>query len=473
LKSYSFTKEPFIGLLKNLANRDAFYDKITLIMDGELPTYDIHIPDGNEYCANGFFSHNSTIRGRRYNIVFVDEYADVPEAVINTVVSPFLNVIRRGIRNQLIIGSTARYKWSHLWKTYVLYKAKSGKINKDMLRFLTNKRFKVEPHKYAVYEYDFRDIWQQSQEEINQSYNISEEILEDQMTKMTRDEFGMENLNVFPDDTIGFFESKLVLDTATVKEENNQFVKSANECFMFIGDDVKADDKSFFCIGIDVARSEDPLAANFCCQIIKIFESKKILAKSIAMHGASYQEMVRTIRRAHVDFGLDRVVRIDMDIGGGGSTIRDLLAEEWTDPITGRTYMPILEKIPTEERFKNMIGGYRILNMQYQSDVFNNSMFHTMKADMEQGRLLLPQHIVKARDKEIELIGREIAKTKSELIMLEMKPTQAGFKFLSPRGHQKDRAVALGLANMGANSFLYSDINQEPEVSPVIGFWIS
>jgi intein/homing endonuclease len=50
-------------------------DSIFSIEDSECETYDIHVPDGNEYCANGFFSHNSKIRGYRAHDLIVDEFA--------------------------------------------------------------------------------------------------------------------------------------------------------------------------------------------------------------------------------------------------------------------------------------------------------------------------------------------------------------------------------------------------------------
>lgn len=418
----------------------------------------------------------SKIRGRRYNLVFVDEYADVPKTIVDTVVMPFLNVVRRGKKNQMIIASTARYKWNHLWTTYVLYKAKAGLWAERTMEVLNAHGFKIEPEKYMVHEYDFRDIWEQSDEEKNNSYNISEDVIEKSFVEMTNEEFGMENLNLFPDDTAGFFPAQLIMDAAVTIDEDWKMIRNAGESFILRinktkEDTILEDTESFFAFGVDVARSDNPLAANFCLQVMKIRGLKRGLCKTITLHGASYQEMVACIRKAHIAFGLERVVRIDMDAGGGGTTIRDLLSEPWRDPDFGVLYDPILEADPEEERYKYIDSRYRILYLHNQTDTFNNYMFHQLKADLQSGRTVLPPHLRKDRDPEIQEMGLEILKTKTEMIMLEAKATKAGFKYEAPKGHQKDRVVSFGLANYGVNIFLGGD-DGKPQSDLPVGFWI-
>ena len=396
----------------------------------------------------------ATIRGRRYNIIFIDEFADMPETVVRQVIQPFLNVVKRGMKNQMIIGSTARYKWNHLWPRYVFYRAKEGTWPKEVMDRLTGAGFKVEPNMYKVFEYYFLDVNAQE----NGPFQISDYILEEQYNQQTQDEFGMENLNLFPDETVGFFSSQLVLDKAVSIEEDEQIL-------------LLADDKdSFFAFGVDVARSDDPRAANFCVQIIRIKNLQKNLCKTITLHGASFQEMLACIRHAHIDFGTDRVLRIDIDAGGGGTTLRDLLSETWKDTESGRTFDPIIDM--DDENFNVTPTQYGVLHMQNQTDVFNNHMFHSLKADLEQRRLVLPVTIRKSYDKPLEKVGIEIGKTKTELIMLEAKAIRAGLKFDVPKGYQKDRAVALALANNGINILFGEGRERQPDYEPAIGFWV-
>lgn len=55
-------------------------------------TADMHIPDGHEYCANGFFSHNTKIRGARAQVIIIDEAFAVPEVIIDEVIAPMMIV---------------------------------------------------------------------------------------------------------------------------------------------------------------------------------------------------------------------------------------------------------------------------------------------------------------------------------------------------------------------------------------------
>lgn len=64
-----------IVLMKEEVEKDMIVDEIKSISDSECYTYDIHVPEGNEYCANGFYSHNSRIRGQRGQDILSDEFA--------------------------------------------------------------------------------------------------------------------------------------------------------------------------------------------------------------------------------------------------------------------------------------------------------------------------------------------------------------------------------------------------------------
>ena len=53
------------------------------------------------------------IRGRRYHIIFIDEYSQMDELIIKLVIRPMLNIKRKGKQNQLIVAGTAYYRWNH------------------------------------------------------------------------------------------------------------------------------------------------------------------------------------------------------------------------------------------------------------------------------------------------------------------------------------------------------------------------
>lgn len=75
LRVYGHLDDPRIASIRCLADPDIYYDEIVSIEDSECVTFDVHVPDGHEYCANGFNSHNTKIRGFRANVVLADEFA--------------------------------------------------------------------------------------------------------------------------------------------------------------------------------------------------------------------------------------------------------------------------------------------------------------------------------------------------------------------------------------------------------------
>lgn len=105
LRVYGHVDDPRIDSLRCLADPDIYYDEIVSIEDNECITFDVHVPDGHEYCANGFHSHNTKIRGFRANVVIADEFACVDKNTlvetnnglerISDISDPETNVINR------------------------------------------------------------------------------------------------------------------------------------------------------------------------------------------------------------------------------------------------------------------------------------------------------------------------------------------------------------------------------------------
>jgi len=65
LDAYQDISDPFLNILSELNDQDIYYDEIVEIQHGQSPTYDIHVPNYHEYCANAFYSHNTKVRGMR------------------------------------------------------------------------------------------------------------------------------------------------------------------------------------------------------------------------------------------------------------------------------------------------------------------------------------------------------------------------------------------------------------------------
>lgn len=81
-----------VDSLLKLCNENIFYDIVTDIKESRDDTFDLHVPVIHEYCANGFFSHNSTIRGLRANDIIVDEFACLKAGSIVETTDGFIRI---------------------------------------------------------------------------------------------------------------------------------------------------------------------------------------------------------------------------------------------------------------------------------------------------------------------------------------------------------------------------------------------
>lgn len=143
-----FTKEflefdPIWQALYKLTCPNYFYDTVKTVTDSHCFTYDLHVSDGNEYNANGFFSHNTgeNLRGERANVLIIDEGLLVSQEIQEKVLEPFIlanldlsemvkiqdienRLIKEGLlkeedrtvfpRNKIIVCSSAPYEFQFL-----------------------------------------------------------------------------------------------------------------------------------------------------------------------------------------------------------------------------------------------------------------------------------------------------------------------------------------------------------------------
>lgn len=144
-----------------------FYDEIVSIENSESPTYDIHVPEGNEYCANGFFSHNSKIRGLRANDIIGDEFSSQSREIFENVIAGFAAVSANPVENvknaakvkaaeslgiklveddkifgskdnQIILSGTAYYDFNHFadywkrWKAIIETRGDKHKLSQNV-----------------------------------------------------------------------------------------------------------------------------------------------------------------------------------------------------------------------------------------------------------------------------------------------------------------------------------------------------
>lgn len=377
------------------------------------------------------------IRGQRFTDVWLEEFAQIEEEVLNLSIFPMLNIKVKGRENNMWFSTTAYFSFNHAYKQYLLFCLEQMNHNK----------------KYNLSEYTYLDHLKIQ----DPPYEYDLDMLERQKNDptMTQEQFEMENLCKFPTDSQGLFSARLI-DLCTPR-----ITPLEPELFG------AQDTRFFYTMGIDVARTDG--GDNFAICILKCDKISKTrqLVYCFALNGAEYPDEVLSIRRLLSVF--PNVVRIFMDSQGGGMALKDLLKDAWTDLLTGRYCPPILDI--DDEKYKQ-ISGVRILRMFPSSQPMNNFMYSSLKAVMEKRIMGFPLDVLKSGDIMKDRVALEISRAKKELYMIRAEPRGTLFHFEVPRGHKKDRATALGLANLAAQEMFEEEQITRDINSLGVGFWM-
>jgi hypothetical protein len=373
------------------------------------------------------------IRGAGANLVVLDEYAQFDESIVTLVVRPFLAMKVEGQENKLIITSSAYYKWNHLYDLYCDYR----------------KQAISRPGSVYVSEYDYRDVLLDKKSAIQPDMSQ----IEAAQKAATVADFEMEYLRKFPDSIENFFPTRLI-DECTPKAP--KFIPIELE---------KKSDKGSYIMGVDCARAKG--GANFCALVGKMVNNEFHVVHIVTMNGRKYQEMIASIRELLFNFPIESIY---MDKGGGGDTLKDYLAENWIDPVSGRKMLPVLDKDDKETEGKI---GLRLITMISISAAVHNSLYINLKAEMEHGRVKFPINVRRDMDPEIELLGQNIVAMKKELAVLEAKPKGAYLHFSAPNRFNTDRAMALSLAVSGFRGKIKPELKEQETYDHLdTGFWV-
>jgi hypothetical protein len=286
-------------------------------------------------------------------------------------------------------------------------------------------------------------------------YEVDEEIVDMQKADMTSEEFAMENLARFPDESSGFFSSMLI-DKISPGPNSTQVVEIVTKGTLH----------NPYYMGVDVGRVVD--GSNFVA-VVGCYESGVLkVVNMVALNGGTYQQMVHEIRRLTIDFN---ITGIAIGQGGGGLTMKDLLAVPYDDAKTGRIYPPLTDL--EDEVHRLILGGMPIVHMVKETQELNNFMYATLKSDMENGSFMMPATAFRDPDLPVNLdkIYQEVRKTKTEFLVIESVPTATGFRFIVPEGYEKDRATACVLMNYLVTEKGKEPIRSEPKLAK--GFWVN
>lgn len=435
----------------------------------------------------------STIRGARYFTIIGDEAAQIPREVLDVVVrgmmatskNPMEQVkameeqkkllaegkidkIKKLHNNKIVLSSTAYYQYNHLWqrvKGYIdiiMEKAeKAAKMRKAGLPVPPDLEVELRGHDlnnqipFNIMKDENRALIAFNCEDMPDGF-MNTESLEEAKREMPRYQYLMEYFGYFPPDSEGFFPMSLLDKSRKHGDFTCEFSFDHNK------------DKDWITImGCDPARSGD----NFAISIFKVnIKTEKIrLIRVLTYSKMTFPFMHLEIRRLRK---LYDVSEIAIDSGGGGQTIRDLLADPKICPPGDDI---ILQRDFDEHRFKH---GKRILRLvefsryEWLSDANNNLLLGLQNGMLqiagEKGSLKNASDFDETPDE--EAARREIDKTIEEMQNIIVTRTQTGrMHWDTPQKHQrKDRYSSVLIGYDQAYSYL-DNINKPQSL--VSGFW--
>jgi hypothetical protein len=399
---------------------------------------EMHLENGSKIICYPL-GDGQKIRGARANTLVMDEVAQIPDEIINLVIIPMMNTRQdpfdtSGRKNHLVMASSAYFQFNHLYNKYEYYKDKSNPKSDGY-----DDAFGL--HVFSVY--DMPKGW------------MDEKVIALAKEQMTEIQFQMEYECLFPAESDGFFPAKLIIGA----RKNSVIIEA------------EGTKGAEYVFGIDPARQGD----NFGLVVLKLGNPNKIVA-AYSLSKTPFPQMHEFIRdkiRLYRKNGGD-VVRIHMDNGGGGLTIKDMLAEEyaWFDTEAGiwRTDPRIIDIDDDEQQY---LTGDRILRMQVFSPTIINTMNFDLRADLEKNRVILPTQPPTEEDEDMvfRTIFDEIEEMIKETMTIVTTPLKSGMMhFDTPKQRmKKDRYSSFILACQGARE-LQRDWGSEPVKTLARGF---
>lgn len=384
-----------------------------------------------------------SIRGTRLHMALIDEYPHVPIEVLERVINPMLATMRNPManvrriekekrllaagkitekdlkkneKNRVAGFSSAYFKFNHMWDTICKYQEAS----KEQLAKYGKTDYSVNIFNYHDAPEGFFDISM-----IEHAKRTSSEVT-----------FAMEYLSEFPDDSYGFYRRSLIESC------------KAQGLFYF---EPRGDKNGKYILGIDPARSSD----NFAIAILKIVDGQMRLVRILSFENTPFPVMAENVRNL---LRLYPVEMIAMDAGGGGLTMKDLLA----DPMTADNKTDVILDLEDEENITK--EGRRILKMIDFAPKWIVDANFEMRSSMEHKKLLFPdlnlgdKYIKPEEDKsDVEdTMLFEFLKLVDELQSIIMSETKTGvLHFDTKENHmKKDRYSALLLAHSAAYHFI-------------------
>lgn len=365
----------------------------------------------------------SKIRSARFHTLVVDEFQDIDQSIVDSVILPFLNVKKNPVtgmlisegpqavnnnKNRLIITSTAKYQHDEAYSKYAFIKAKYEAGDKAYFHSVINLD-------------DLRTIegW------------VHEDIIELEQQTMSPVRFLMENYGVWAQTGGGFF------DALACENMRNLAVKFLDA----------PRDGCYYIIGVDPAKS----SSNFAITMLEWNGTNADLVYINAFEREQIALAVETIKYMQQKFD----ARVYMDARGGGIWISDELMK--TEVSSSFGSVDLLNGIPMDK-----------LTLVQTAHPLIDNMNWALKAAIENGTARVPattdeefssNAAIAAADKRSDEVNELI----SELQSIVQKQLEKEVQYTTDSKHAlKDRYCAYMYAYWGiVENFLNDPFNED------------
>lgn len=404
-------------LKRPIRGSDSCYIKLKSIA-GHNGSFIEALPLGND---------GAKIRGSRFYLLCADEFAQIPDQIINMVLKPMSitkldpmkkvrelerrnRLIAAGLAtdedfeddsiNKFIATSSGFYKFNHMYRRMREYWNRMEQGGKNASEYI------VHQVPYMLLPPGFLD----------------ENNVKDAEASMSDHEFRMEYMADMVSDSEGFFKASL-FEACTL--DSKFFVE------------YRGVPASKYIIGVDPNQGGK---AECGLVIVKLGSDYNRVVRVMAIAGNTTQEITSTIQQLCEDFN---IIRIFMDRGGGGKAVCDLLEEGYN----GKT--PILNRAEADNLKKD---GKHILELiSFNSAWISDANFATL-ALIEDKKLRFPERALSTGSEADDFECDKVDDLKKQCLSIIVTSTSTGaLHFDTPKKSQnKDLYSAFILAGYGA-----------------------
>lgn len=435
------------------------------------------------------------IRGGRYYTVVGDEAAQIPKDILNVVVRGMLATaknpmeqvrmlemqarliregklnpedVKRTNHNRIVLSSTAYFQYNHLWARVQNYiniltekkkameeaMARGLPVTEDMKVYFRGAELNNGQIPFNIMSDSRRALIAFNCEDLPEGF-MDQNTIDEARIESPHYEFMMEFFAYFPADSDGFFPRSLIDKSQNHRNYTSVFSLSHQSGKVNI-------------MGIDPARN----GANFAIVIIQLdIRDRKVRVKRMLTYNKqTYPYMHLEIRRLIKEYN---IAEIAMDSGGGGTAIRDLLADDESCPLG---HDVILQRDFDEHESRK---GRRILTLvefsryEWLHDANHNLLLafqnSSLELPVEKGALISSDSYDETPEE--EMAHAEIKQLVEELqnIITKFTPTGRMQWDTAHKKQRKDRYSALLIGYDMANSYL-SSLNKPQQLAS--GFWL-